>query len=134
MPDLTGGDWTVLGLRISRDSEFLDTVRALMARAAEYLGFAAGDSEGISAAVDRAVGALVHHPGGEAASIEIEVAVVGGDMRISLTYDGAQAPVTALRQSMEPASGAGGMVRVEFGNDDTRAFCRLVRRLPEPRV
>lgn len=132
-----------LDLTIPGDERFVETVRALSARIAAHVGYAAADAAAIGGAVGQAVAGVVEYAleRDPERSLEIRFATVADAIEISLRYhdgggDGrsrverrlarrdardAEAPLDALRRVMP---------RVEFAREDDVEVCRLARPLP----
>ena len=66
-------------LTVPHDSRYRDTVRALSARVAEFMGYGGRDVRDIAEAVDRAVGGLLAQAPADAAPASIAIAFAAGD-------------------------------------------------------
>ena len=133
-----------IGLAIPTDERFLDTVRDVASRVAEYVGFAKADATRMGQSINDAVAGLVRlsSPPDIRNSINLSFVTESGDFEVRIRYrtlaDGNVPPTPRSLEEGLRRNGAGGtldsiqrvMDRVEFGEQDGVAFCRLIRRLP----
>jgi anti-sigma regulatory factor (Ser/Thr protein kinase) len=133
-----------LGLAIPTDERYLETVRDVASRVAEYVGFAKAEAATMGQSINETVAGFVRlsSPPDVRNSINLNFVTDCGDFEVRIHYrtlaEGRPAPTPRSLEDALRRNGAGGtldsiqrvMDRVEFGEEDGVAFCRLIRRLP----
>lgn len=111
----------LVNLSIPSNARFIETVRDLALRVAEYAGYEASEAAEIARAVAGVAARAIQKSGD--GPLDVRFRREAGSLEVSLFYagelaDGAGDP---LGQSMD---------RVEFGRDGHRHVCRMARLLP----
>ncbi len=132
-------------LKLSGDRRFHRIVGDLYARAAEQVGYGAGDAREIGRSIERAVLGIMEHgfPDHACEHIDIRFAIDAHVMNVILRYHagaGEPAPVAAVEVERALAAPRDGevpldvirhaMPEIEFGRDGDIEYCRLSRKLP----
>lgn len=111
----------LFNLSIPADARFIETVRDLAVRVAEYAGYGASEATEIARAVEGIAARAIHES--DDGPVDVRFRREAGMLEVSLFYSRELAHNAAepLRPSMD---------RVEFGRDGSRHFCRMTRELP----
>jgi anti-sigma regulatory factor (Ser/Thr protein kinase) len=133
-----------LGLTIPTDERFLDTIKDVTSRVAEYVGFPKAEAQRMAETIQRAVTTLVQatSPQETRNSVSLSFSTVSDDFRVRIqfrTIDGTPQVTPGVLEDGLSQNGAGGPAlqairavvdRVEFVEDEGIAYCHLYRRLP----
>ena len=134
-PPRPAGPGLSLTLYISRQTAFLGTAEALVARAGEHAGCASDDARRLGQAVRQALGGLIAHTLADGGHAEIEVAVKGNGrlLKVDVVCPGGAGGTVSVEEALTGRGDDAVMRRlvdrVEFGRDGDRQYCRLTQQV-----
>jgi hypothetical protein len=128
-----------LTVTVSNQPAFVPAIEALAARAGEYVGCPAGDARHLGQAVARALTEAWRRlgPGRSPGRFDIVFQGNGRLLRVDLACTGPLPSGVTLEEAVGGADGVDELRRlvdrIEFGDANGCPFCRLTRRIRDPR-